>query len=131
MNSTGKLACMSVLCASSTAALAAPPAIRRVADGQPDLQGVWTSATLTRLERPDEYGDRRALTADEVKKIEGTEADYVANAAKPSDVNKANPDCTRFQFGCGYNNFWIDRGSKVVTIDGEKRSSLIVDPANG
>ena len=36
-------------------ALAAQPAWRapRTADGHPDLQGVWTSATITPLERPD------------------------------------------------------------------------------
>ena len=131
MNSTGKLARMAALCACGAAAQATTPALKRAADGHPDLQGIWTSATLTRLERPDEFGDRLVLTDAEVRKIEGTEADYVAAAAKPSDLNKANPDCTRFQFGCGYNNFWIDRGSKVVTINGEKRSSLIIDPANG
>jgi hypothetical protein len=131
MSLTGKVACMAVLCVSSAVAQAAAPAVKRTADGHPDLQGVWTSATLTRLERPEEFGNRLALTDVEVKKIEGTEADFVANAAKPSDVNKANPDCTRFQFGCGYNNFWIDRGSKVIAIGGEKRSSIITDPANG
>jgi hypothetical protein len=71
------------------------------------------------------------LTAEEAQKIEGAEATYVANAARPSDLNKANPDCSSFQFGCGYNNFWIDRGSQVVTMNGEKRSSLIIDPPNG
>lgn len=103
----------------------------RTLDGHPDLQGIWTSATLTRLERADEHGDRRALTAEEARKIEGAEAEYVENAAKPSDLNKANPDCTNFQFGCGYNNFWIDRGSRVITVDGEKRSSILIEPANG
>jgi hypothetical protein len=105
----------------------------RTEHGHPDLQGIWTSATLTRLERPDEYGDRLALTPEEVRKIEGTEADYVANAAKPSDPNKKETagTCTNFQFGCGYNNFWIDRGSQVITINGQKRSSIIIDPPNG
>ena len=105
--------------------------VARTLDGHPDLQGIWTSATLTRLERPDQYGDRLVLTEDEARKIEGTEAAYVENAAKPSDHAKANPDCSSFQFGCGYNNFWIDRGSQVVTINGEKRSSIIIDPPNG
>jgi hypothetical protein len=101
--------------------------------GAPDLQGVWTSATLTRLERPDEFGNRQALTAEEARKIEGAESDYVANAAKPSDPNKKEVAgvCTNFQFGCGYNNFWIDRGSQVVDINGEKRSSILIDPPNG
>lgn len=105
----------------------------RTADGVPDLQGVWTSATLTRLERPAEYGDRRTLTDAEVRKIEGTEAEYVANAAKQSDPNRKETqgECTNFQFGCGYNNFWIDRGSKVIEVNGEKRSSILIDPPNG
>ena len=30
--------------------------------GQPDLEGTWTNATLTVLERPKEYGARRAMT---------------------------------------------------------------------
>ena len=37
----------------------------RTADGHPDLQGIWTSATITPLERPDEFGGRRALTPEE------------------------------------------------------------------
>jgi hypothetical protein len=117
--------------AAETAAPGKRWSIPRTEHGHPNLQGVWTSATLTRLERPDEFGDRLLLTPAEVRKIEGTEADYVANAAKPSDLQKANPDCTNFQFGCGYNNFWIDRGSQVVDIGGQKRSSILIDPPNG
>ena len=29
----------------------------------------------------------------------------------------------------GYNNFWLSEGTKFITVDGQKRSSLIVDPA--
>ena len=42
--------------------------------GQPDLEGTWTNATLTVLERPKEYGTRKVMTAEEVKKIEGDDA---------------------------------------------------------
>ena len=31
----------------------------------------------------------------------------------------------------GYNNFWIDPGDRVAVVNGEYRSSLIVDPPNG
>ena len=104
----------------------------RLADGKPDLQGVWTSATLTRLERPDQFGDRLVLTDAEVHAIENAEAQYVQNAAKPSDLSKDQSKCSvNLEFGCGYNNFWIDRGSKVIEINGQKRSSLLVDPPNG
>lgn len=103
----------------------------RTPDGRADLQGTWTSATLTRLERPDEFGERRALTDEEAERIEGIEARYVADAARPSDPHRKEPNCINFQFGCGYNNFWIDRGSQVVTVNGEKRTSLLIEPANG
>lgn len=33
--------------------------------GQPDLQGAWTNESVTRLERPAEFGDRLVMTADE------------------------------------------------------------------
>jgi hypothetical protein len=31
----------------------------------------------------------------------------------------------------GYNNFWLAGGTRVITVNGQKRSSLIVDPPNG
>jgi hypothetical protein len=37
--------------------------------GQPDLEGTWTNATLTVLERPKEYGVRLVMTPEEVKKV--------------------------------------------------------------
>jgi hypothetical protein len=30
----------------------------------------------------------------------------------------------------GYNNFWLAGGTRVITVNGEKRSSIIVDPAD-
>jgi hypothetical protein len=34
--------------------LAGQPAVSRLSDGRPDLQGVWNYATMTPLERPKE-----------------------------------------------------------------------------
>src|SRR5271168_2315814 len=38
--------------------------------GAPDLEGTWTNASLTRFERPAEYGNRRALSQREVDTLE-------------------------------------------------------------
>jgi len=65
-------------------------------------------------------------------KLEGAEASLVSNSAKPTDLQQQLPgDCKDFGRGCGYNNFWLDRGSQVVAIDGEKRTSLLIDPPDG
>jgi hypothetical protein len=109
----------------------------RTADGRPDLQGNWTNATITPLERPDKYGDKLVLSNEEAAQLENAEAQFNATANAPTDPNtKAQDlpaDCGRGFTGanCGYNNFWVDPGTKVISINGEHRSSMVVDPPNG
>jgi hypothetical protein len=31
----------------------------------------------------------------------------------------------------GYNNFWLAGGTQLITVDGQKRSSLVMDPPDG
>ncbi len=38
--------------------------VPRLADGRPDLQGVWDFRTITPLERPTELGDKAVLTTE-------------------------------------------------------------------
>ena len=105
--------------------------------GQPDLQGNWNNATITTLERPAQYGSRLVMTADEVAKAEGFAADHVKEAAKPTDPKlgiKDLPNDCGYGFtgtNCGYNNFWVDRGTQVLRVNGEPRASILTQPANG
>src|ERR1700730_14836627 len=131
-------AAMSLLAASS--ALAAPSGAYKVplnAYGQPDLEGTWTNATLTVLERPKEYGNRKVMTDEEVKKVEGEDAKLVSDGNKPTDPKVKTTDlpheCGRgfSGAGCGYNSAWIDPGSTVMRVNGEPRSSFITDPPDG
>src|SRR4051812_10721072 len=48
----------------------------RMADGHPDLQGVWTTSTLTPLERPAEFGDKAFMTAAEAAEYEKRMAEF-------------------------------------------------------
>src|SRR5579872_2049198 len=140
---TSLFAAAAIAALAASAASAAPAAATAAykppinAYGQPDLEGTWTNASLTVLERPKEYGNRRALTDEEVKKIEGDDAKAVADGNKPTDPKVKTTDlpheCGRgfSGAGCGYNSTWIDPGSTVMRVNGEPRSSFITDPADG
>ena len=92
----------------------------RTPDGQPDLQGVWSSATLTPLERPVELASKPVLTAAEA-------AAYEKRLLQQGnrDIRGGSADV---DVAGAYNEFWFERGTKVV---GSRRTSLIVDPPDG
>ena len=128
------------LCAIPTLAFAATPyKAPRTPLGQPDLQGVWTNATITPLTRPAKFGERAVLTAEEAAAAEKATADQVARADAPTDPNLKVGDLKNANcgadgisgFNCGYNQGWKDPGEKVVDFNGEKRASIIISPKNG
>jgi hypothetical protein len=95
----------------------------RTADGQPDIQGVWTFATATPLERLAEYASKEFLTDSEV-------AAFEKQVVERQDVDQREESSrgTDADVGRAYNQFWWDRGTRVV---GTHRTSLIVDPKDG
>ena len=108
----------------------------RNAYGQPDLSGVWTNATITRLERDPQLGERLVLTEAEAQRLEGVNAERTEKLARPTAAaTKVDdlPECGSGATGpaCGYNTFWMDPGTKVLRIGGEARSSIIVSPSDG
>ena len=100
----------------------------RTSDGQPDLQGFWTNATLTPVERPASLGNKLVLSAAEAQAMEKRMAQQMAAASAPSDPNEVQ---RAGQAVGGYNMFWADFGTQVAIVNGERRSSLIVDPPQG
>jgi hypothetical protein len=103
----------------------------RTPDGHPDLQGIWTNATLTPLERPARFAGKPTVSAAEAKAyeqsdlstndIDNPEAPLLARAGSGSGDSAVG----------GYNNLFIDRGSSLAVVDGGHRTSLIIDPADG
>ena len=90
----------------------------RTPDGQPDIQGMWTNATITPFERPRALADKPFLTAEEAAALERQAAERRATAdeaPRPGDVGS-------------YNDVWFDAGTRVV---GTRRTSLVIDPPDG
>ena len=121
----------------SPAAVAKGYKAPRNAFGQPDLSGVWSNATITRLERDPKYGERLVLTPEEAKTIEGASDQRNARLRANTDTSIKDPDklpeCQSGAQGaaCGYNAFWTDPGTRLVRIGGEARTSILTSPANG
>ena len=107
--------------------------------GQPDLQGNWTTATITPLTRDPKLGERNVLTRQEADKLEQATQEQIKRADAPTPPEATvkdlkNADCGAdgiSGFNCGYNQGWKDPGTKLITINGEKRASIITSPANG
>jgi hypothetical protein len=92
----------------------------RALDSERDLQGLWTNASLTPLERPAEFAGKEFLTAGEAAAYEKR-----IRERNNADRRDTNPEA---DLAVGYNDVWWDRGTKVVST---RRTSLIVDPRDG
>lgn len=118
----------------------------RLADGQPDLLGVWTNASLTKMERARKDGDKLEYTAEEMAAIEkGNQARNVRqNAPTPKELQEnwtkvagAGPDkldeCRSgaVAAACGYNAGWTDPGDWIMRVNGKGRTSMITYPKDG
>src|SRR6266849_6414631 len=89
--------------------------------GDPDLQGVWNDATSTPLQRPNGVADKDVLNDDEADEFRAQLANDLTRDRRDGgpevDVNRA------------YNDHWMDARRLKITAD--RRTSLIVDPADG
>ena len=110
----------------------------RLPDGQPDLQGYWTTQTFTPLERPEHLADREFFTAEETAELN---AQLTAEGVDPSArdaVEIADPEARERRL------YQTNRDSTYVHYDNQiwlrtpvpkglssRRTSLITDPPNG
>ena len=132
---------------------ATPPraaVLPRTPDGHPDFQGNWSNATITPLERL-RPNTPLVLTEEAAQLDEKNTAAALEAREAPSDPNRGAPPVGgevrkspnaeptylellwRAGGGAvgGYNSFWVDPGDKVLRVDGQPRSSIIIDPPNG
>jgi hypothetical protein len=134
------------LAAQAPKAAAKPPALPRTADGHPDLQGLYDVATMTPVERSAGVSSL-VLTKEEAAALEQYEAQRQVKNDAPLGADRGAPPVggetstpksyleflERAGGGVvgGYNNFWLAGGTQMITVDGQKRSSLVMDPPDG
>jgi len=115
----------------------AASAVPRTPDGHPDLQGTYDLATMTQVERAPAYNGRLSIPIEDARRIEAAAAARTARALGPSSGDRSAPPVggdgsTGAAGGVGgYNAFWIDAGKSFTIVDGQARTSIVVDPPDG
>lgn len=98
-------------------------AIPRTTDGHPDLQGIWTNATVTPIERPAQFAGKLTVTDEEAAKYEKQNNDNLYGDRRSENAEQDRDHA--------YNALFFDRGTELARVDGVKRTSLIIDPPDG
>ena len=105
----------------------------RNAEGQPDLSGIWANNSATPLQRPEQLAGKTELSDEELAEL-NTKIQAFRDAEQAGDllgdrlIQQALGDSEYQDFDVvtgNYNAFWL------VERELDRRTSLIVDPANG
>lgn len=91
--------------------------IKRTPWGAPDIEGTWTNATLTPLQRPPELGSKEFFTAEEARQFQRSRIEQT-NADRPLPPGQVG----------AYNDAFFERGTSIVR---SRRTSLVIDPPDG
>lgn len=99
----------------------------------PDFSGVWSNASLTRLTRAEEL---KSLVLDPALAQRLTDSNFhnvrAAKAGEQSDPDRGAPEkLDRLPPVGNYSANWVDPGARYGVVNGEIRSSWIIDPADG
>jgi len=111
-------------------AVEAPWAAPKTEYGYPDLQGLWTNPSQTPFQRPVALGTKQAYTTEEALELEQAARDLEQARALPLDPDRPAPQRGGI-VGAGADQNFEVRPIIVSRVNGEYRTSLIIDPPNG
>jgi hypothetical protein len=117
----------------------------RTPDGHPDLQGTYDLATMTPFERLP--GDPPVLSKEQAEALQKAEAARRSVNATKLDPNRPSlpvggdttPGKSFFEIlekaggGAvgGYDRLWLNQGTQYMVVDGQIRTSIVIDPPDG
>lgn len=103
----------------------------RTEAGHPDLQGYWINNKNIVFERPVALGEKRAYTEEEAQAlIAQAEAQQRARVV-PADPDRPAPPAGETITNVADANFHPDLYTEQPYIDGEYRTSILIDPPDG
>ena len=102
----------------------------RTETGKPSFNGYWSNAALTNMQRPNNV-ENLVIPEDQVAEATAAHPQNVRQATDDGLVQGEILDGSDLGRGRGYNAFWVDPGSEYGLVRGERRTSWIVEPANG
>jgi hypothetical protein len=133
------------LALTSLTALPVAGQLPRMPDGHPDLQGTYDLGMMTPLERLP--GDPPFFTKEKAQAMQKAEIARRAEDNLPESADRPAPPVggvksaphsffeilERLGGGDvgGYNHFWLNQGSAFTVVDGQIRTSIVVDPPDG
>lgn len=126
---TALCALLSAVALSSATDTANAADIPRTPDGRPDLSGTYDITTATPLQRRRDLGTRKTLTDAEARGLAARITEFIVAGNAASDPDRSPPPAGG-DVG-SYNIFFVDIGSSAIQVDGEYRTSILVDPSDG
>jgi hypothetical protein len=104
----------------TAATQSAKATVPRTPDGQPDLQGYWTSLSFTPMERAAKYGGREFLTDQEMAEVFKAGVQHAYEFTYANSAETPVYDSTVYALGAWQNG-----------VQPNRRTSLVVDPPDG
>ncbi|MEQ1610289.1 MAG: hypothetical protein ABL956_15170 [Hyphomonadaceae bacterium] len=112
----------------------------RTSFGQPDLQGYWTNSSATSVTRPPGLRDlevdddvaaafvaKQPFVVAQNKQEEKFRTGELSGDSLPESGNAKSASFAQE----GYNTYWMDVATRLMKINGNNRTSWIVEPADG
>lgn len=100
--------------------------------GHPDLQGTWFFGSRTPFQRPTSLGDKRSYSEQEVLELESGLRNRLEQQDAPLDPRRGAPELgarIRQEADDAFLGHWLP--PEIIPVNGEYRTSVIIDPANG